>query len=176
MHLCKPLKKYTILLLDYLRLSSSRQGKENLHKLQFLPVGSDIVFLTSSITTLSEYFLLFPSLDVDTQLIQYLCMYTLSECCFALQSIFNALKNMQQQLLLFVRIANINILKPLQTTFHELLSYYFVSVSKVLSNIYLQTSRYIVLCLDDYFGIITRFCFENNYTHVVSQVQSYITI
>ena len=65
-HLCKPLKKYTILLLDYLRLSSSRQGKENLHKLQFLPVGSDIVFLTSSITTLSEYFLLFPSLDVDS--------------------------------------------------------------------------------------------------------------
>ena len=69
-------------------------------------------------------------------------MYTLSECCFAMQSIFNALKNMQQQLLLFVRIANINILKPLQTTFHELLSYHFVSVSKVLSNIYHQTSNY----------------------------------
>ena len=80
-------------------------------------------------------------------------MYTLSECCFALQSIFNALKNMQQQLLLFARIASINILKPLQTTFHELLSYHFVSVSKVISNIYHQTS-----IIQYYFDIIMYPC------------------
>ena len=80
-------------------------------------------------------------------------MYILSECCFALQSIFNALKNMQQQLLLFARIASINILKPLQTTFHELLSYHFVSVSKVISNIYHQTS-----IIQYYFDIIMYPC------------------
>ena len=98
-------------------------------------------------------------------------MYTLSECCFALQSIFNALKNMQQQLLLFARIASINILKPLQTTFHELLSYHFVSVSKVISNIYHQTS-----IIQYYFDInmypcMYRVSFEKKYAYVVRLVE-----